>query len=890
MKAVYTLIWNPSPDTGPATRAPASSRCRRRAGGRLAAAMALALGIPAGPAWAADDVQDPRCAAGQARAADATPCEAGAAAAPLPRAAGTVGIGRAPRQDGDDAQYLSVGGRYHSGGSVEGPAQAQSGAIALGRAASAGDVGVALGENAGAAHNGVAAGYQAKAAATFSTALGRRAQVAAGAGHSVALGADSHAERADSVSIGNATLKRQLVNVAAGTTASDAVTVGQLQPLVTALGGGAAIDPATGRVTGPRYQVGGATRTTVGDALGNLDGRVTSLEGSGAGPALVTFDPNTQEVNVATGEPGGRVNFGGASGHRVLSGVAAGNLGSTSTDAVNGSQLFATNTRLTTAEGNLATQAARVGHMGSSLAAALGGGATFDPDGSITAPRYRIAGSEYASVGDAFGAVDRSLDDLSAGAGGLVRYDAASGTVQVATAEAGDRVDFSGTAGGRVLSGVAAGVADSDAASFGQLKGSVQSIADGLGGGATVGADGRLGAPRYRVGGTDHATVGDAFTAVDVSLTGLEGRVAGTEGDVVQLTHVVKELSSGGIGIVTYDAAVGAISVGLEQGGDIMDMQGQDGRRRVTGVANGIHDGDVVTMAQLRAAGALDPASGELLSVLTYDDSRLDRVTLGGSQGTVLGNLANGVVAAGSREAVNGGQLWDVGDRLQGQLDGLGGRVGRLEDALAGPGPGPGGGSGGPVVAPGSGERSVAIGEGAEAGGNGSVAIGDRAAANGEMSVAVGSEARASGQRAVAVGAGSTADRDNEFSVGSADNARVVGNVAAGTRATDAVNLQQLDDRLKAERDYTEGRLRAVDARMDRMGAISAAYAGMAINTAGLGGDNRIGAGVGSQNGHSALAVGYQRVLGQRRNASVSFGSAFSGSDRSVSAGAGFSW
>ncbi|MCW1777183.1 YadA-like family protein [Pantoea ananatis] len=37
-----------------------------------------------------------------------------------------------------------------------------------------------------------------------------------------------------------------------------------------------------------------------------------------------------------------------------------------------------------------------------------------------------------------------------------------------------------------------------------------------------------------------------------------------------------------------------------------------------------------------------------------------------------------------------------------------------------------------------------------------------------------------------------------------------------------------------------------------------------------------------------ALAVGYQRAIGNR--ASVSLGGAFSGSEKSVSAGAGFSW
>src|SRR3546814_11723347 len=69
---------------------------------------------------------------------------------------------------------------------------------------------------------------------------------------------------------------------------------------------------------------------------------------------------------------------------------------------------------------------------------------------------------------------------------------------------------------------------------------------------------------------------------------------------------------------------------------------------------------------------------------------------------------------------------------------------------------------------------------------------------------------------------------------------------------------------------------------------MSGAYAGMAMNTAGLAGANRIGVGVGGQNGESALAVGYQRAIGNR--ASISIGAAFGGGESSVLGGAGFSW
>lgn len=83
-------------------------------------------------------------------------------------------------------------------------------------------------------------------------------------------------------------------------------------------------------------------------------------------------------------------------------------------------------------------------------------------------------------------------------------------------------------------------------------------------------------------------------------------------------------------------------------------------------------------------------------------------------------------------------------------------------------------------------------------------------------------------------------------------------------------------------------RFAQTDRRIDRIGAMSGAMSAAAVNTAGLPGRNRVGVGVGMQNGRGALAVQYQHLV--RSNASVSLGAATSGGDHSISAGAGFSW
>ena len=108
------------------------------------------------------------------------------------------------------------------------------------------------GPTAVAGRNGLAVGYGAATSGVNSVALGN---------------GSSDGGRANVVSVGTAGATRQVVNVGAGTQATDAVNVSQLQSLVTALGGGTTINITTGAVTGPTYNVGGNTYTDVGSAL-----------------------------------------------------------------------------------------------------------------------------------------------------------------------------------------------------------------------------------------------------------------------------------------------------------------------------------------------------------------------------------------------------------------------------------------------------------------------------------------------------------------------------------------------------------------------------------------------------------------------------------------------
>ncbi|WP_407353171.1 YadA-like family protein [Luteimonas sp. R10] len=134
--------------------------------------------------------------------------------------------------------------------------------------------------------NAVAMGHRAQAWADRSVAIGEYA--AAFTENSVALGAGSHADRDNVVSVGagaewrasdgtlHAAIRRQIVNVAAGTQDHDAVNVAQLGQFAPVLGGGAAIVDGVLRL--PAYSIQGQSYADIGSTFAAIDGRLSSLQ------------------------------------------------------------------------------------------------------------------------------------------------------------------------------------------------------------------------------------------------------------------------------------------------------------------------------------------------------------------------------------------------------------------------------------------------------------------------------------------------------------------------------------------------------------------------------------------------------------------------------------
>ncbi|EAC0924624.1 hypothetical protein EGM30_04575, partial [Salmonella enterica subsp. enterica] len=215
---------------------------------------------------------------------------------------------------------------------------------------------VALGYKATASGaTAVALGYQTTASGDDSAAFGNGAQ-AIGT-NSVALGADSTALEDNSVAVGNSTTQRQITYVAKGdinANSTDAVTGAQIyslsQSVADRLGGGASVN-SDGTVNAPLYKVGTGIYNNVGSALSALNTSITNTEASVAGLAddALLWDGSTSAFSA---------NHTGSDSK--ITNLAAGTLAADSTDAVNGSQLFATNEKVDQNTADITTNTASI--------------------------------------------------------------------------------------------------------------------------------------------------------------------------------------------------------------------------------------------------------------------------------------------------------------------------------------------------------------------------------------------------------------------------------------------------------------------------------------------------------------------------------------------------
>jgi autotransporter adhesin len=705
------------------------------------------------------------------------------------------------------------------------------------------------------AENGFALGTGSSVHSNEGVALGGFARIESGAEYSVALGASSTATEENVVSVGNLTRKRRIVNLARGRGAEDAVTVGQLGDSLAALGGGAGIDPG-GNIILPTYKIQGGSQNNVEDALNVLDGAVVA--GKNRADRFENQLRSVLQDSPATRSDGlGQLNLAGANG-MVLGNVANGLIAPGSRDAVNGGQLYAAEQKIERNRNDL-----------DGLREKLVGGAEMQV--SDAAGLIDFAGARLTGVAD--GELNPGSSDVVTG---RQLYDTNRSVERLAEnsnfLKFGDSIDRVPARAGRF----AIAMGDSAEASL-DTEGAVALGAYAVASGTNSVALGRAahvheGAARGFALGTESQVAESGAIAIGAASAVLEGAVESVAigaQSVARESHTVsfgndgmqRRLVNVARGRNANDAAtVGQLRGALATLGSDVDANGnivgptfnvQGGSQHTLGDALNALDGAVIT-----AGTRVDRVENQLRSVFqdspaTRSDG-LGQLNLAGANGMVLGNVANGLIAPGSRDAINGGQLHAMEQRLDGRIDGLEQRVDATPEGRA--------------LASASAPTPPAAPE-AEG----------PAGASGEPAAA--SAGRAGGGIASADGGGTPAPAD-------------------APAPTPQVNTADLEKMLARANEYTDGaisnferRLDKMDKRFNRMAAMSSAQTAMAMNTAGLATYNRLGAGVGYAEGESAMAVGYQRVLNGKGSATFSLNGAFTNSgERSMGVGVGIGW
>ncbi|WP_009523716.1 YadA-like family protein [Imbroritus primus] len=234
------------------------------------------------------------------------------------------------------------------------------------------------------------------------------------------------------------------------------------------------------------------------------------------------------------------------------------------------------------------------------------------------------------------------------------------------------------------------------------------------------------------------------------------------------------------------------------------------GNRIIRNVARPVIGSDAVNKDYVDEK--ISGVNANLDNVVKYDNASKDTVTLGGANGTKVTNVADGNIAAGSKDAINGGQLKAYGDTIlnssKSYTDNKFNQISQGTTGLFQV-------NVGTVVNPDtSGSNSVAGGSGAVSSGANSVAIGNNAVASGQNSTALGTGAKSSGNNSVALGNGSDdGGRANVVAVGN----RVISNMADGVQNSDGATVGQLRAATAEANNYTDQRVNALHGDIDKL-------------------------------------------------------------------------
>ncbi|KLV69349.1 trimeric autotransporter adhesin SadA [Citrobacter sp. MGH110] len=225
-----------------------------------------------------------------------------------------------------------------------------------------------------------------------------------------------------------------------------------------------------------------------------------------------------------------------------------------------------------------------------------------------------------------------------------------------------------------------------DAVTGAQIYSLSQSVADRLGGGASVNSDGTVNAPLYEVGTGIYNNVGSALSALNTSITNTEASVAGLADDALLWDDSASAFSanhSGSDSKITNLAAgtLAADSTDAVNGSQLFDTNEKVDQNTadITTNTDSINQNtaDITANTDSINQNTTDIATNttninnlsDSVTTLTDDallwdaDSGAFSANHSGSASKIT-NLAAGTLAADSTDAVNGSQLFDTNEKV----------------------------------------------------------------------------------------------------------------------------------------------------------------------------------------------------------------------------------
>ncbi|WP_042072715.1 ESPR-type extended signal peptide-containing protein, partial [Acinetobacter gerneri] len=431
----------------------------------------------------------------------------------------------------------------------------------------AGVHGVAVGYNSNAGYNGTALGYMANAPGNYSSILEGGYSVAVGYkattgtfGYGTALGSFSNSSGIGSVSLGNNSTSSGTGSVALGGAASQGNGAQATGSSAIAIGGAGILGSATKATGTNSIAMGGQANVAGANSIGiGASANVANKNTVAVGNSIKSTQDNSVLLGnattdrAATVETGmviaglnqnfagkgsvasGVVSVGGKGTERQIINVAAGNVSATSTDAVNGSQLFAVTNGLSNAGTNYVADNATTVHKNLGETLSVLGGAT----GELTSGNIGVNSDANGNLNIAL-AKDVDLGDTGSLKVGqtLVNNDGVAIGNDVNLTASGLKVGTivaDATTG--KITGLTAGTVASDskdAINGSQLYGVSDSFKTVIGGNAAVNPDGTV--TTSNIGGTGKDNVNDAIQAIDITAKAAKSTVVAGKNTLVTPT------------------------------------------------------------------------------------------------------------------------------------------------------------------------------------------------------------------------------------------------------------------------------------------------------------------------------------------------------------------